>query len=321
MRELRSHIVLLSGLLLLSVLLATVQSGDYPSGSGHKDRFIVQDTSKIQGILIEKPDKKIKVERRGNAWLLNDTFKTDPALIKIFNAVMSQVQVARPVSAMNFEEVKADLLRSGQKVTVTSDSKKIAFYSGGNTNKTQAYFADENLQEIYLVQIPGYNHYLSGIFELSLNQWRDRLLFESSWRSIQSLNIDYLEGQKENLDIRFEIKFMKVKDVIQLDTTKLMTYLSQFERFQVNDYLDPGQFPTYDSLLQTDPMVVLELRDIDKSKNRSLRIFNKINDQRFFLFADEENQMIVIDEKRVDNLLKIPDFFKSNGLQSTMDAD
>lgn len=310
MKELKYHIAILIGLIIVSLSIWISHSTSSSTDSNF-DYFQISDTSKVISIQIERTNAVIQVIRNEGQWTLNDTLQTDPSLIKIFNAIMTQVQVLRPVSHINFQEIKNDIIEEGQKVVVTSEDDSYTFFTGGNAKKTQSYFANEDLSEIYLVSIPGYNNYLSGIFELTLDQWRDRVLFSSSYRTIQNLTIEFTNSQNEDLEMYFEDRFMKVKGVQSIDTTSLMQYLAQFEHFQVNDYLRKGAYPKFDSLLSTAPIAILSLKDIDKTKNKQIKIFNKIPSQRFYLFLDADQQMIVIDENRVNQLLKSPDFFAS----------
>ncbi|MFY0625494.1 MAG: hypothetical protein JXR07_04320 [Reichenbachiella sp.] len=309
MIQFRKHIILLVGLVVLSLTLYLTKAIPSRNNINH-DLFALNDTSEVQNISIRKKNKVINVSRIEDNWILNDSLKVDQSLIQIFNVIMSKVQVLRPVSPINFEEIKKDMIEKGQLVTLNLSAKKFEFYTGGNAAKTQAYFADSELNNIYLVMIPGHNNYLSGIFELTLNQWRDRTLFASSWRTIQSLEIKYNSSLADDLHIYFDKKFMNVKGVSSLDTVTLMNYLSQFEQFQVNDYLNEGEFIRFDSLMNTAPIAHIELKDIDKSRNRSLNIYQKIPKQQFYLFSSIQNQMIVIDQSRVNNLLKSPSFFQ-----------
>ena len=152
------------------------------------------------------------------------------------------------------------------------------------------------------MEIPGYNNYISGIFELTENQWRDRVLFSTTWRSLQSLNIDYIESE-EDLDIFFDEKFLTVKGVNKLDTTSLMDYIGQYQYFQINDFLEKGKYKKYDSLFQTKHMAVVTINDIDTSKNRKLEVYPLMEGENFYLLTDEKEEMMVIDRKRMENIL------------------
>jgi len=94
-----------------------------------------------------------------------------------------------------------------------------------------------------------------------------------------------------------------VKGVSKLDTTLLMDYIGQYQYFQINDFLEKGKYKKYDSLFQTDHMAVITINDIDRSKNRKLQVYPLMKGENFYLLTDEKQEMMVIDSKRMDNLL------------------
>ncbi|MCV9385373.1 DUF4340 domain-containing protein [Reichenbachiella ulvae] len=298
----------LIALVLVSVALFVFDGKGGGSDNIDRTRFLVEDTAAIQSVTINSKAFDLKVEKQEGSWVLNDSLAVDPSVMRVMKSILSQVNVQRPISQLNVEEIRELLRNTGQQVTLELNGEEKTFFAGGNVNKTQAYFADADLENIYLVNIPGYNHYLSGIFELTPNQWRDRELFDSNYRSIQNLTIDYADGSQ--LVLEFEDRFFAVNQLQRIDTAVLMDYLNGFEGFLLNDYLSPGMFPSYDSLLQTEPIAKLNLTDIDASKNRALEIYAKIPGEQFYLLSDGKQEMMVVDERRTEMLLKREDDFK-----------
>ncbi|UXP32523.1 DUF4340 domain-containing protein [Reichenbachiella agarivorans] len=285
-----------------------IWDGKGVQGSFDRSIFVIEDTAAISAIHIQSKVQDISVQRDGQRWTLNDSMAIDPSLIQISESVLSQVSVLRPISQLNIDEVRKQLLESGQKITITMDGHDRVFYAGGNLQKTQSYFGDADLQNVYLVGIPGYSNYVSGIFELTANQWRDRLLFNSNFRSLQSLQIAYADGS--DLEIRFKDRFFTVDQIQKIDTAVLTSYINSLEGFQLNDYLKAGEFPRYDSLLKTEPLAHLSIRDIDLDKNRELDVYPKIAGERFYLLSDRKGDMIVVDQNRIQKLLVTPDQFE-----------
>ncbi|UXX78309.1 DUF4340 domain-containing protein [Reichenbachiella carrageenanivorans] len=276
-----------------------------------KTLFAVADTTQMVSLAIASGADQIVIKREKKSWKINDQYNADPQLIYLTQRILNAVQTQRPVSQSNFESIKKELQTDGKLVTVGfEDGHTQQFYAGGNTAKTTAYFGNESLTKIYTVAIPGYKSYLSGIFELSLNQWRDRVLFASSWRTIQELEINYTSSDQENLSIRFDQQFLAVRGVSVLDTAALMNYLQPLEFFQLNDYLTPGNFPKYDSLLDEAPIATVKLQDINPSNNRQLAIYPKIAGEQFYLVMDQANEMIVVDAVRMERFLVGSSAFK-----------
>ena len=310
MTKVKKLSVVLIGLVLISLFLAWVGQKDRIE-SVDKYLFAIQDTTQISGIVISRDQKEISIQRNNNSWLINEKYKADPQLIYLSQRILQAVETQRPISRSNSELIKNELMQSGCLVKIQlSNSESKTFYAGGNTAKTMAYFANQDLSKIYTVAIPGYKSYLSGIFELTLNQWRDRVLFASSWRTIQSFKVDYMAESISDLNIFFDDKFLKVEGVNQLDTAALVNYLSPLANFQLNDYLSPGSFSRYDSLTSVDPMARLSIKDIDANNNRELKIYPKIAGERFYLVTNDQNEMMVVDEGRMNNILVGPSQFQ-----------
>ncbi|MEP3386888.1 MAG: hypothetical protein ABJO02_01790 [Reichenbachiella sp.] len=298
------------GLLVVSLLLMWAGKKDRIV-SVDKGLFAITDTTLMTGIVIQSENQKISIQRKENNWRINDQYKADPQLVYLSQRILNAVQTQRPVSQSNLNAIKSKLERDGKLVTIqlsTGEEKK--FYAGGNAAKTTAYFGNEDLSKIYTVAIPGYKSYLSGIFELSLNQWRDRVLFASSWRTIQNLTIDYSSPEFTDLNIYFENQFLAIEGVNSLDTAALINYLQPLEFFQLNDYLNAGAFPRYDSLLTVKPIAQMNLKDINKDNDRNLTIYPKIKGERFYLLTNPEMEMIVVDEGRMQRLLAQPSQFQ-----------
>lgn len=298
------------GLLVVSLALTWVGKKEKVV-SVDKTLFAVADTTQMVSLTITSDDNQIVISREEKNWRINEQYNADPQLIYLTQRILNAVQTQRPVSQSNFESIKKELQTEGKLVAVGfEDGHTQQFYAGGNAAKTTAYFGDDNLTIIYTVAIPGYKSYLSGIFELSLNQWRDRVLFASSWRTIQDLEINYASAGQEDLSIRFDQQFLAVGGVHALDTAALMNYLQPLEFFQLNDYLTPGNFPKYDSLLEVAPIATVKLQDINPSNNRQLAVYPKITGEQFYLLTDQTNEMIVVDAARMERLLVGSSAFK-----------
>lgn len=297
------------GLFVISLLLTWTGKKDRIV-SVDKDLFSIADTTLMSGIVIQSESKDISIQRGSNVWQINGRYKADPQLIYLSQRILNAVQTQRPVSQSNLVAIRNELKKEGAKVKVQfSTGEEKRFYAGGNAAKTTAYFGNEDLTKIYTVAIPGYNSYLSGIFELTLNQWRDRVLFASSWRTIQDLTVDYTDPSLTDLNIYFDKQFLAVKGVNSLDTAALITYLQPLAYFQLNDYLNSGSFPKYDSLLTVKPVAKLLLKDIDSDNNRELTVYPKIEGERFYLLTNQAKEMMVVDEGRMETLMAKPSDF------------
>ena len=300
--------LLLVALIAVSVMIALTGKKENQR-SFDANMFAVNDTSAIASVTISGQTSTNELTKTATGWTLNNQYLADPNMIHIMQSILSQVKVKRQVAKLNYTEIVKDLKEQGRKVLLKyDDGSQWEFIAGGSAAKKDAFYLKDD--QAYFVEIPGYNNYISGIFELTENQWRDRLLFSSTWRSLKSLEINYLD-ENEKLKIYFHNKFLAVEGVNKLDTTALMTYMGQYEYFQINDYLEKGRYPKYDSLSLTAPIAQLTVNDIDLSKDVDLRIFPLLEGQNFYLLVGRNEEMMVVDSKRMTNILSEKDQFIS----------
>lgn len=300
--------IILIALIALSAFISFLGEKD-TSTAFDADMFAVKDTTAIVSVRVSAPGHAVELTKNLNGWTLNDTLKADPNMIQVLRSILSQVKVQRPVARLNHAEIVSDLEKNGCKVSVSFEDGAVSEYiAGGDNSKKTAFYLRDN--DAYVVQIPGYNHYISGIFELTSSQWRDRLLFSSTWRSLKSLKLDYTD-KPESLNIYFDKKFLTVENVEKLDTTALMDYLQQYEYFQINDYLEKGKYPRYDELAKSTPLAQLSIRDIDQTKDTDLSIYPLLEGEAFYLISDNNGEMMVIDSGRMSKILSKKDQFIS----------
>ena len=216
--------IILVALIAVSVIIALTGKKENQR-SFDANMFAVSDTSAIESVTISGQTSSNELTKAANGWTLNNQYLADPNMIHIMQSILSQVKVKRQVAKLNHDEIVQNLKEQGRRVSLKyDDGSQWEFIAGGSASKKDAFYLKDD--QAYFVEIPGYNNYISGIFELTENQWRDRLLFSSTWRSLKSLEINYLD-KNEKLKIYFDNKFLAVEGVNKLDTTALMTYMGQ----------------------------------------------------------------------------------------------
>ncbi len=300
-------LIFLLGLIIVSLTLS-LTSGIKSNSNFRVDLFRVSDTSLIQSIKIDNK-QQVEINRSGNSWSINNKYGINRNLKNVLLAVLNQINVRRPVSKIQQEEI-AEQLRLSTQIVVTLGERTIEFFAGGNAARTQSYFMIKGEDQPYIVEIPGYRNYISGIFELTEMQWRERTLFSSNWRSLQDLKISYPGHPDNNVNIYFEEDFFKIDRVAAMDTLKLMTYLSNYEFFEANEFIPSGFSSSYDSLAQTSPLAVIELNEINRDKNQQLSVFPKLENDNYMLTLNKGGELSLVDYARIIRLLSQPKDFK-----------
>lgn len=296
----------------LLVLIAGTWWAGRPSSTSIVGYDLLQltDTTSITRIeMAPSSGSSVVLSKVNNRWVVNDNHRADRSIRNFLAGVLKLVRVKREVGSSQQGEVNR-WLEGGRTVTVSGDNGVLAeFVAAGNPAKTESYFRMKGETTVYQVELPGYPNYVAGIFEFTENQWRNRLLFSSDWRSIQSLTVDYADDSQKDVTIEFEKTTLQVAGLPEADTIAMERYIQQFESFFTNEYISEGQIPVYDSLMSTPAIATIRLKDIDTAKNTEVEVYSGPSDQPYMLLRDEAGNYSVCDAGRVRSLLITLDDF------------
>ena len=270
------------------------------------DLFMIGDTAQIEKFQFNSQVLDHYFSRQ-EGWKINNKFPTDPNLRKMLFTVSNRVKVSRALTGDEKDQLLKRNEEAGTSVTLTVEGREWSYSVVGNANKTKTYFIQN--QEVYQVDIPGYQDFLASIYELKQDQWRDRLIFNGNWRTIQKMAIIYPEKSNKNVMIRFKDTFYEIDGLDQIDSSAVVAYLNQFEYLQANERISAGFLPAYDSLSQTPPEVIISLSDIKYKLPVEIRIFPQLPGQNIRLIMDQDDELMVFESKRILSYFKSrPDF-------------
>ena len=204
------------------------------------DLFMIRDTTQIEKFQFHSKILDHYFSRQ-EGWKINNKFPSDPNLRKMLFTVSKRVKVSRALTGNEKEQLLKRNEEMGTSVILTVDGDERSYSVVGNANKTKTYFIEN--QEVYQVDIPGYQDFLASIYELKRDQWRDRLVFNGNWRTIQKMEVIYPEKSDKNLLIRFKETFYEVDDLTQIDSSAVVAYLNQFEYSTARPFLDIARQP------------------------------------------------------------------------------
>ena len=277
-------------LLLISNLIFLFVRGKSSGVSFNEQKFALMDTAGVSFIKLN--DIKLSRGPQG-LWLVDEEYAVDPNLDRLLFSILNRVRVQKPVEVPQEEGIKVEI----------SGDQPMTYHVWGNPTKTRTYFSLEGDDEVYQVQIPGYNEYVGGIFELKKDQWRDRLVLNESWRTIQNLQLDYLDEGKKDINIKFDKDFFLVEGVQQLDSNAVVEYLNQFQYFQANEWVSKGRFEQYDSLSTKPVLAKLNIESINYDLPIMLEIYPKLPGDRIYLVMTYDESMFVVDDRRMSQIL------------------
>ncbi|HEY0742390.1 MAG TPA: DUF4340 domain-containing protein, partial [Chryseosolibacter sp.] len=298
-QERRNKRSLITLTLLVIVTVATaflIKRSDRPPVD--KTVFKTIDFEAVDKIRIENSRDTIELSFVNSRWLVNNEYAADRNLVTLFFATLKQAEPKREINLSGADSIARSFEQPGSKVMLYSGANLVqTFLASGNNTKTQSFFKDPASGKVYLMTIPGYRVYVSGIFELNEGGWRDKMLFGSfNWRNFQSLEMQFPEKPGENFKVQAEGAGLFGVVGVKTDTAKLNTFLDDVSLLVVDEY--PESAKLRDSLTQVKPFLNLIVRDIANS-NHTLRVFRENQHRVLGLWMD--NQVVLFDPQRVRN--------------------
>ncbi|WP_436517169.1 DUF4340 domain-containing protein [Ekhidna sp. To15] len=232
----------------------------------------------------------------GEGWSVDNEYLADQGFVNTLISILERVEVGKTIDNWNSE-----ILGS---VEVEFDfNSRYRFDFASNANRTKSYFVTENGAKE--VAVPGYRDNVIDIFILHADQWRDRLILDGSWRTIQ--NISVANDRGEDFQISFNEKFFLVNGQSATDSSAVVNYLNQFQQFQANEMISEGRFVEMDSIAKTQPFASISIDDIKYDQPIRLEFFPGKPSQPYHLVKDQDGQQMVIDARRVNQILSNPD--------------
>jgi hypothetical protein len=226
--------------------------------------FTFRDTSSIGKIfLVDNEGHSILLERnKDNRWTLNKQYPAMPLQIVNILTCLKMQTALKPVSELEHDRVVKLLAGLSTKVEVydLKGAKIRSFYvAGQGPNYHGSYMIIENARQPYLVEVPGFDGYLTPRYTTDLNDWRSRAQIELPADSIASISLQYsnqplnsflLKNIKGGLEM---IVDPGVKSKFpQFNTKRAIAYLDFFKLVNAEGYLNGSE--GLDTLISNAPL-------------------------------------------------------------------
>jgi hypothetical protein len=271
------------------------------------DIFQVSDLNVVSKIELASGDDTISLAFNGARWRVNDTYDADGDMIRVLFATLQQARPKRSVAALQQDSIYDHLVEEGIRVSLyEGNTLSMQFLAGGNRAKTQAFFADPASEEVYVMAIPGYRVYVSGILELPENGWKDKLVFGFNWRNFRSLRVTFPGSPEESFTVSMGKDHFGIENFQGVDTAKLNTFLDHVSLLSVEDYISEPELA--DSLQQVKPGMDLLITDIG-NRTYGLQLF-ETEAPAPFLGAMHHAQVATFSRKKIADVWKSKSFFK-----------
>lgn len=248
----------------LGILLA-ITAGVYWYGARsatpiNKARFQVKAPKEIDHVTFTSPLDTVQLDFDGARWRVNDSLRADRQMVDVLFATLQQAEAKRPVASSLRDSVAQWLQAHGVRVVLYAGESRVQeILAGGNAAKTEAWFMSPDDQVPYVMTIPGYRVYVSGILELDTYGWRDKYVFGFNWRNFNALRAEF-PNAADNYVIRMDAKnhTVSVAGMAAVDTARLNTFLDDVSLLRVDQYSHMAT----DSLQAHDRVMTLIVEDV-----------------------------------------------------------
>lgn len=288
-----------TNLLLLAFIAVSVgYRPNQKSGEAEKKAFAILDTASVEGIHLGKLYFKKEAE---NLWTINGQYEASQERMQTLLTLLNRVEVKRPVFSSEVDSLNRTFQNSGLQVSVDQNGLTTNFLLLGGKEETYGKKGDE----IVVLNIPGFFINLYELLSADLSAWRDRKVLLTTWRTLKRLKVEYPEEPKNSFRIDFNEGFYSVEGVSELDTASLYQYITQFESFQVEEFLTqnrPGIDPS------ATPFSKVRVEDIYTSRNNTLSIYP--TDSLIYGYSEKDQQWVTIDPRSVQDMLLRKEFFE-----------
>lgn len=272
-----------------------------------KTLFRVEDFTVIDKVVLTTNQKSIELKFDGGRWKVNDQL-ADRSMIDVLFAALQQAEPKRPVAASLRDSVNAMLEANGTTVQLyEGENLQKQFIAGGNMAKTEAYFKSIDDATAYVMAIPGYRVYTSGIFEMEEHGWKDRYIFNFNWRNFKSLKASYPTTPANNFEVALGEAYFEIMGMPSADTTKLNDFLDAVSLLEVDQYVKASDVEGYDSLVAGQPDLQIEVSDIS-GKHYVLALY-RLPDQPHMVGVLNGVTPALIDQRKVAGLFRERNWF------------
>lgn len=272
------------------------------SGGGAVDvsMFRVDDYNTMDHVVMTGPRGRVELSTSGGRWRVNDQFTADRNLIDVLFATLQQAEPRRPVATRQRDSIAHHLEVQGTRVELLEGTRLIkAFLAGGNSAKTEAYFMETESGTPYIMTIPGYRVYVSGIFELAPPGWRDKYIFGLNWLNFAELQASFPGEPESGFSVKRENNTASIVGMPAADTTRLNDFMDAVSFMTAQEFTDGVP----DSLRKGQPIMRIVVKDI-ANREYSLDLYQRKEREGPYQGIVDGTLHALLDLSQVENVLR-----------------
>lgn len=258
--------------------------------------FAVEDTASITKIfLADNTPKQVTLTREADGrWKVDGKYYARPDAVRTLLVTIHDISVREPVGQKARENVVKKLITGSTKIEIYAGDKLIRqYYVGGETADmmgTYMLLSDVsdpeeivNSSEPFIMEIKGFNGYLTPRYFTNKAEWRDRTAFRYFAPDIRSIKVTHGGEAAPGSFIvtqspgnKFGLQTITGQP-LPFDTIAVKQYISYFGNIGFENFVTDLKQSTMDSILASPPAHTITVTDASNKKTE-IRMFLKKND-------------------------------------------
>ncbi|CAN5897069.1 hypothetical protein BH11BAC7_BH11BAC7_28240 [soil metagenome] len=257
--------------------------------------FALSDTASVTKIfLVDKSNKQVTLTRENDGrWKVNGKYYARPDAIKTLLSTMHDLSIREPVGLKARENVIKQLATGAIKCEIYAGDKLIRqYYVGSETADMMGTFMllsdvsdpDDivNSASPFIIEIKGFNGYLTPRYFTNAGEWRDRTAFHYFVPEIHTITVQH-KGDPAN---SFTITQSPGKNIFSLqsltgtpipfDTLAVKQYVSYFGNIGFENFANDLPKAFIDSIVSTPPAHIITVTD-GANKKTEIKMYLKQN--------------------------------------------
>lgn len=268
-------------ILFFAVLALSACSSKNESIQGENAKsFSVKATEVDEIYLFDTENRKVHLKKEGEKWRLNDQYYARPDAIKTLLETMEYVKYRNPVASRAHENMVKNLIAKNVKVEILSKGKNIMNYFVGNQTQdgTGTYFlkqdpeSGENAEKLAVVELPGFNGYLTPRYITQESLWRNRTLFQYDNGEISEITVNYPTQKEKSFSIKVSEGQVQLNNISgepesNANDLALKKYLLNYKQVNFEAIATKDMSVEIDSLLETDEFFSISIKETSGNTN------------------------------------------------------
>ncbi len=314
-------------LVLLSALLwFLARDHDRTFDRGLTD-FAVQETGRLERIIMEEGDKRLELKKKNGKWILNGIFETREEAVEQFLQTLQRIRVKSPSPVSLREELLAGFSNSSVKVLLCTGRRSKIFFVHEHDLSNEAYMMMENSDQPFAVDIYGYRGSVYNLFVVDEGYWRPNTLFSADPSDIAFVRVEFSGEPAHSFQLEpagrnnFELTRLSSGEKIEsLNDSIVAVFLSNFYFIPFQRYANEEERQKADSLRNARPEYKITL-NAENGYFRDVKLFRvtlsadpqtgERQTDPFMLYGlvNNDEDMIIVRYTDVDLILRRADYF------------